>query len=278
MARHNFAFLYGQLLHDPKIMKDGEGHYKRGMCTLTVIRGIRDSGDKIKEIKYDHPVVLTRNVELIKEMETWKRHDMVEIKGTVTTKEIKKSTTCKECGQKNTIDGNLVYINPIYLAKRETNVSEEEGLRLLKQRCEISNQVLLIGSLCRDPERYKQEKKICVTQYQLAINRSYRIKEDPQDVKTDYPWIKSYGKVAENDAKALHTGSLVLVDGMIQTREIQRDTTCSNPECKCKYKWQDSALEIVPYKTEYLQNFNSFEDLEKMEKELDKKAASEVLD
>ncbi len=275
MARHNNVQLYGTVATDPKIIKDSDGNPLQGLCTLTVIRGIRDIGEKIDDIKYAHPAILTKNVDLIKEMETWKKNDMVEIKGTMTTKTIKKTKTCPNCGTKNGIQGEFVYINPIYLSARERNNSDKRVLELLRQRCEISNNVMLIGSLCREPKYYAVDGKGKQAQYQLAINRSYHIKEDSADIKTDYPWIYSYGEIAENDAAVMHTGTLVLVDGMIRTREIkERKLQCEN--CGEIYTFQDTATEVVPYKTEYLQNFYSFEDKEKMEQNLLQNTVEEI--
>ena len=44
-----------------------------------------------------------------------------------------------------------------------------------------------------------------------------------------------------------------------------RTTTCD--ECGETYQWQDSAMEIVPYEVEYLQNFITVEEQEQMEQE-----------
>lgn len=58
---------------------------------------------------------------------------MVEVKGAVTTKDVIKSTTCKHCNKKNKRKGTVVFVNPIYLSKRETGVSKEKALELLKK-------------------------------------------------------------------------------------------------------------------------------------------------
>ena len=76
--------------------------------------------------------------------------------------------------------------------------------------------------------------------------------------------MKSQGENAESDAKFLMKGSSVLVEGFIQTREIIQRTTCE--ECGEMYDWNDRAMEIVPYSTEYLLNCRTIEEIEEMEK------------
>lgn len=274
MARHNNVNLYGQVLQEPRIITDENGKYVRGMCAINIIRGVRDFGDNINNLKYDCPIIMTGEPEKIAEMAKWHVNDMVEIKGTITTKEVNKSTLCKECGSKNIAEGNVVFINPIYLSARETGITKEQGLELLKKRVEISNCATLIGTLCRDVDTYVTEKGLQITQYQLAVNRKYRIKDDAAENRTDFPWIKSYGEIGADDARFLHMGSVVLIDGMIQTREVNRKTTCSN--CGNEYNWKDNALEIVPYSVEYLQNYILPEEYEKKQEEETKKIIDNI--
>lgn len=274
MAKHNNVFLYGQVMNTPKIIKDENGNYLRGMCSVKIIRGLRDFGDNITNIKYDVPVVMTGEPEKIAIMDTWNMGDMVEVKGSITTKEVNKGTTCKACGQKNLSEGNVVFVNPVYLGVRETGVSPEEGLELLRKRVEISNCATLIGTLCRNVETFRTNNGLQITQYQLAVNRKYRVKDDSAENRTDYPWVKSYGQIAVDDSKFLQMGAMVYVDGMIQTREVDRVTVCSN--CGEQYHWKDAALEIVPYAVEYLQGYITPEEYEKHEDELNKAAVDSV--
>lgn len=273
--RHNNVTLYGQVYKEPRILTDANGKYTRGMCPINVIRGIRDFGNHINNLRYDCPIIMTGDPEKIAEMSTWKLYDMVEIKGTITTKEVNKNTTCPHCKEKNSVEGNVVFISPIYLSVRETGITQEEGLELLKKRIEISNCAMIIGALCRDVETYTNSKGLTTTQYQLAVNRKFRLKDDAAEIRTDYPWVKSYGEIGEDDAKFLHTGSIVLIDGMVQTREVDRTTVC--PHCGESYNWKDNALEIVPYSVEYLQNFTLPEEYEQKEREEAEEAVKKIL-
>lgn len=274
MAKHNNVFLYGQVIKDPTIIRNEDDEFVRGICSIVVMRGVRDFGNNVEKLKYDMPVIMTGNPVQVAEMAKWKAGDMVEVKGAITTKDVAKSTICKHCGKKNKKKGNVVFVNPIYMGLRESNISEEKRIELLKKRCEISNQVTVVGTLCREPQGFVTESGLYITTYQLAVNRKYRIKEDPAEIRTDFPWVKSYGAIAENDIKSLKKGAYILIDGRIQTREIERTQVCEH--CGEEYKWNDSALEIVPYATEYLRNFYTKEEQEKKDAEEYKNIMQEI--
>lgn len=264
MARHNYVFLYGRVTKNPKIITDAEGNYLRGTCFLTVMRGERSSeDDSLVNIQYDCPPVLTKKPDLIHEMSTWHENDMVEIKGTISSRNIMRTTNCKHCAHKNSKDGVLVYVTPIYCAATEQAQTEQKCLELLKKKCEISNQCIVAGNVCNEPQFFRHANGLCQTQYQIALNRKFRVKEDPPEIKTDFPWVKSQGDIAQSDAKFLMKGSSVLIDGMLQTREFTQKTVCM--ECGQEYEWKDTAMEIVPYCTEYLLNCRTAEEIEQIE-------------
>lgn len=251
MARENFVLLHGQVRQDPQItIKDGA--IVKAMFTMRVLRrpttNVELAGSKLQ---IDCPVIYTRNEEMALQIQKLRIGDMVDIKGVISSRECRKSTYCPECGNKNVKDGNIVYITPIYLCQRD-NADETSGLKLLKERAEVSNVVNVIGNLCREPGYYVDGNGRKYAQYQLAVNRRFRIKEDMEEVKTDYPWVKTFGKQAYDDSLCLHVGSSVYVNGAIQTREIERTCVCEN--CEAEYKWNDAVAEIVPYYIGYLSN------------------------
>ena len=274
MAKHNVALLNGQVVQQPRFIKDAGGKIIRAMGPIGVIRGVRDFGNNIDNIKHDAPIIMTSNPDLIKIMLTWEVGDMVEIKGSVTTKDITKSCTCKHCGQKNMKKGSLVYVNPIFMCVHEKRLSPEEGVKVLRSRCEISNQVTLIGAVCREPQLYITDKGLAITTYQMAVRRKYRIATDSAQIKTDFPWIKSYGIIAKNDAAAIKKGAYIFVDGMIQTRELERLQVCEH--CGKEYRWCDFAMEIVPFATEYLRDYYTKEEIQAREKEQTAMATQQV--
>lgn len=82
------------------------------------------------------------------------------------------------------------------------------------------NKVMLIGRLGRDPEiRYSSNNTpIC----NFSIATSERVKKgDNFEEKTEWHRIVVFGNQAENASKFLKKGSLVFVDGRIQSRTYQ---------------------------------------------------------
>lgn len=276
MAKHNQVILNGQVSVPPRIVEDEHGNPIRAMFGVDVMHGTRDFGNNIDNIKYDVPIVMTSDIEMIKKIKKINKGDMVEIKGTITTRDITKRTTCRYCGHKHEKAGNLVCITPIYIDVRESALTDEKGKKLLRTRCEVSNMVTVIAPLCRDPQLYITDNGTSVTTYQLAIRRKFKVKKDLDDIRTDFPWVKSYGAIAENDAKSLKKGAYVFIDGRIQVRQLKRIQECEN--CGETYEWTDSATEIVPYAVEYLRDYFTKEEIEAKEKEQGKVAASQVFD
>jgi len=251
MAKENVVFLHGQIQIPPKIYVNKEKVLTKAIYALKTLRRPYFNGQLVaNKLYFDCPVIYTKNTEMIELSSTLALGDMVDIKGVLCTQEVIKSTICGECSHKNSSQGNMVYVTPIYLCRREQEVSPEQGLELLKARSEASNILMVIGTLCRDPDFYVSDKERSSAQYQLAVNRRYRIKEDPPEVRTDYPWVKTHGQQAAKDAESLRTGSVVYINGSLQTRDIDRTTICE--KCGAQYTWSESAMEIVPFSTEYI--------------------------
>jgi hypothetical protein len=251
MAKENIVFLHGQVQIPPKIYINKEKELTKAIYALKTIRRPFFNGQLVaNKLFFDCPVIYTKNTEMIELSSTLALGDMVDIRGVLCTQEVIKTTICGECSHKNSTQGNMVYVVPVYICRREKEISPEQGLELLKQRSEVSNVIMVIGTLCRDPDMYTNEKERSSAQYQLAVNRRYRIKEDPPEVRTDYPWVKTHGPQSLKDAECLKTGSVVYINGSLQTRDVVRTTVCE--KCGNGYTWNESAMEIVPFSTEYL--------------------------
>lgn len=266
--RENLVFLHGQVAIKPRIHATDTGELIKASFAVKVLRRpfIGPNGRMDSRLYFDCPIILTMSQELIQTAAKLCLNDMVDIRGVLTTREVIKSTTCGGCGHKNSHPGNTVYVTPIYLCRREANLSPEDGLRLLKERNEISNMIVCIGTLCREPEFFEKDdfgKKRSNIQYQLAVNRKYRIREDSTSVRTDYPWVKCFGAQALEDKDCLHMGSSIYINGALQTREVVRTTVCE--KCGASYEWKDTATEIIPYSVEYLADCNLPEPQERRE-------------
>ena len=258
MARHNLVFLLGYVtLVQVHNTNAGEPY---AMAYITVARSDRKVGDQRHYMKCDNPLIMSRDPDTIREMASWSQYDIVEIKGMIAAKNIGKKSFCPSCGEAKVADGVIVYVNPIFAKKRGHKETQDECIEFLSENREISNQVFVFGELCRDPKKVTPKAGLTVTQYQIALNRKFRIASDPPEVRSDYPWVKSYGDNAMDDRAYLHVGSQVFIDGCLQARKVQRHAVCE--ECGTKYDWADRALEIVPFETEYMANFYTQEEVE----------------
>jgi single-strand DNA-binding protein len=84
------------------------------------------------------------------------------------------------------------------------------------------NVVVLIGRLTKDIDMRYTKSNVGVASFTLAVNRSYVGKDD---IDVDFipcvVWDRGKYKQAENCAKYLNKGSLVGIEGKIQTRNYE---------------------------------------------------------
>jgi single-strand DNA-binding protein len=78
------------------------------------------------------------------------------------------------------------------------------------------NRVVLVGRLTKDPELRHTNNDIPVVQFTLAVNRAYSNKGGEK--QTDFINCVVWRQQAENLARYMRKGSLIGVEGQIQTR------------------------------------------------------------
>ena len=83
------------------------------------------------------------------------------------------------------------------------------------------NRVELIGRITRDPELRYTGSNIATTRFTLAVNRPFTSQNGEQG--TDFINIVVWRKQAENVKKYCTKGSLVAVEGRIQTGSYEKD-------------------------------------------------------
>ena len=81
------------------------------------------------------------------------------------------------------------------------------------------NKVLLIGRLTRAPECRYISNSDCVCNFGLATSEKYTDKSGNKVEKTEFHNITLYRKLAEIAAQYLKKGSLVYLEGRIQSRK-----------------------------------------------------------
>ena len=280
MARINRVFLRGAILKPPQVAKDGD-QFIYARVYVSVVRSSRAAGSR-DDLVCDVPLVMTREAKYIKEIESWEVNDIVSIKGVLASRRVKKSSFCKSCGIKVQVPGVIMYIAPVFCEKICHLESESECMDYLDKHRDVSNQMLAFGTLCREPSKHRDKTGPAYAQYQLALNRSFRIKSDPPDLRADYPWVKSYGDNARRDLQSLHVGSEVFTDCFLQVRKIKRRAVCGQqydengkalfaPDgtpvmitdengrlsgCGEATEWDEQAVEMVPYETEYISGYS----------------------
>lgn len=84
------------------------------------------------------------------------------------------------------------------------------------------NSVTIMGNLTRDPELRTTPNGQSVCNISLALNRSYKVKDEWQEA-TDYIDVIVWGKQGENVSGYLSKGSSVLIQGRLQNRTWEQD-------------------------------------------------------
>jgi single-strand DNA-binding protein len=83
------------------------------------------------------------------------------------------------------------------------------------------NKVILIGRLTRDPEIRSLANGQQVASFGLATNRYFNDKNGQRQEQTDFHNVVLFGRLAQIASQYLKKGSLVMVEGRIQTRSWQ---------------------------------------------------------
>lgn len=83
------------------------------------------------------------------------------------------------------------------------------------------NKVMLIGRLGRDPELRYSQSGAPVCTLNMATDESYTDREGNKVDKAEWHRVVVFQRVAENCAQFLSKGSLVFVEGSLQTRKWQ---------------------------------------------------------
>ena len=80
----------------------------------------------------------------------------------------------------------------------------------------MTNRVVLIGRLTKDPDLKYFESNLLVLRFTIAVNRTFTGRK-----QADFINCVAFRKQAENMARFLGRGSQIAVEGRIQTRNYQ---------------------------------------------------------
>lgn len=83
------------------------------------------------------------------------------------------------------------------------------------------NRVVLTGRLTRDPELKTTQSGLSVASFTLAVNRQFTDSQGKREA--DFINCVIWRKAAENLCKFTHKGSLIGIDGRLQTRSYDNN-------------------------------------------------------
>ncbi len=85
------------------------------------------------------------------------------------------------------------------------------------------NKVQIIGRLGKDPELRQTQNKVPVLNMTLATKETYGKEGQEKKETTEWHTIIVWGNTAENCHRFLKKGSLVFIEGRLQTRQWEKD-------------------------------------------------------
>ena len=86
------------------------------------------------------------------------------------------------------------------------------------------NKVMLIGRLTRDPETRHTQGGNSVTNFGLAVNRTYRKKDSDEQVEeTTFVDVEAWGKTGETFARYMKKGRQAYVEGRLKLDSWEKD-------------------------------------------------------
>ena len=114
------------------------------------------------------------------------------------------------------------------------------------------NNVFLLGHVVRKPAVFQTKRGIPKTKYQMVIKRHIGAKTT--GLESDYPYVVSYKRLGQQDALRIMEGSMIFVQGAIQSVEKEIPVVCS--VCSFTQTPKVNLVEIVCKSTEYLHGCN----------------------
>jgi len=87
------------------------------------------------------------------------------------------------------------------------------------------NKAIVIGNLTRDPELKSLPTGTKMTTFSVATNRVFKDRDGNRQENTDFHNVVVFGLQAENSARYLQKGRQVMVEGRMQTRSWDDQST-----------------------------------------------------
>ena len=161
---------------------------------------------------------------------------MVIIEGTIKTEDKEVLIDCPQCARR-------------YIEKQVNTTVVAQKMFVVDSRTEESyiNKVMLLGTVCKEVD-FKYIKST----YSDVANMKYQMAVNAKEVNvSNYPWVSTFARQAEEDQKRLQVGSQIMVEGELITRYVNKEYTC---ECGEIIKSSHGQTEVSGTAIEYLNN------------------------
>ena len=277
MAIENKVLLNGQMV-DAELFtteKDGEEIAYKIILTMLTLRSYEVPGGR-RHYRKERIKVVLRDEKQIQALYRLPAEVgcFMEIYGILCTVPKPKRFTCDHCGNDIITHGISTFVRPLLFRVTESleqlgaddidKINEDRVFGMLLDRLPVSNVVTVIGNVFRNPE-YAPQEGVCT--YGIAVNRSFHILEDPEDIRSDFPWVKSFGENANRDYQYLKDrlpdkqGTTVYVRGSLQGRENYiRKIKCPFCDGVSEHEDREGTIEIIAKDTVFLRNYNDVPD------------------
>lgn len=240
MARENAFTFIGEVVNVPVALLNEESRNYRITFTLAIPK---------RNGKVNYPKI---NVYDLTEEDARKYVSLMRpgvfviLRGMVFTSVVKKPVRCESCGQVSMIDTlqtEIISFDHPYVLKEKLDQTEI---------CEFSNRGIVLGNVCSEVYRRDGMTSGTAAQFQMAISRKFCTKNMKEDKRTDFPWVKVFGKIADECLKRIRPGSQIYMACLFQTRDLERHVKCQN--CEQMLIYDERVGEIIPYSIEFLNN------------------------
>ena len=85
------------------------------------------------------------------------------------------------------------------------------------------NRVILVGHLGKDPESRFLPSGTAVANFSVATKETWKADAGAKQARTEWSRCSAFGKTAEVISEYCRKGSLVYIEGKLQTRKYQKD-------------------------------------------------------
>ncbi len=240
MSRENSFIFFGQMKEAPVVfLNDASNTYRVSFSLQTLRRNGRVDYPRISVYSLDEQQAR----EYVSNLEVGA---FVICRAMVITRRVEKPIRCEKCGEISNISTMfteaVTYGKPLVLKEQVDP----------KSIVEFSNHGTMLGTVCTDIRRRDSLDGPDAAQFQVAIDRRYRIDELADDPMADFPWVKTFGEIATACIQRLQRGSQVYITGSFQTRDIKRNVRCDH--CKEKLVMDERVGEVIPNGVEFLNN------------------------